>query len=88
MSKCICEKCKHFIQHYSFEYGVIRKIYCGHCMKTGRNCNMSCTHTQCDKYEPEDINQKYNSVKTYLIDYLKNIEQQLQDLKMYINKDA
>ena len=85
---CICEKCKYFIQHYSFESGFANKVFCGHCMKNGRKCRMSCTHTKCEQFEQNDNNVTREKLHKNVIDALTNIEYKLNDLKRFIQKDA
>ena len=88
MASCICEKCAHFVQHYSFDTGHPRKIFCGHCMKTGRNCNISSTHTKCDNYKPDNSDLKTKIIHDYIINNINDIHDKLNNLKHFIEKDA
>ena len=85
---CICEKCKHFIQHYSFESGFARKLYCGHCMKHDRHYKLSSSHTKCEQFESKDNLTTKEIIHKKIINALNDIQYKINDLKQYIQKDA
>ena len=68
MKKQICEKCKHYIQHYGISnYGGIFKIFCGHCLKH------QISKKECTKFEESPfVNNKEVINKVYLFNELIN----------------
>ena len=86
MNKCICESCKYFVPHYTFENGIIQESNCGHCSLNGRHYPKNPNHTICGLFK----NIEYDNVQPEnLISSIKNIEKQLEFIYLSIlKKDA
>lgn len=87
MRKCICEDCKYFIQHYSFDNGFASKLFCGHCNKHNRHYKLNYARTECEQFEQNDKLIKA-IMRKKIISTLNEVEQKLEDLKQFIQKDA
>lgn len=93
MKRQICEKCKHYVQHYGINAGGgIYKIYCGHCIVH------HISKKECSKFE-EDFalnnreiinktclfNQQINSLLNHIASLTENIENFTDEIKKLFN---
>ena len=88
MTSCICEKCVHFIQHYSFETGCPVKVYCGFCKITSRTRKLISNFTECKHFSASDKTLKSKIINKKLVNEINDIRNQLNSLKDFIEKNA
>ena len=81
MKREICEKCKHYVQHYGlYMYGGVYKINCGHCLEH------QMSKKQCTKFELiENLSKKDTYLFNRQVESMLNCVQSLsKELKLMI----
>lgn len=65
---CVCENCKHFIQHYVYKGGFFEKVGCGECGKEPTK-KITFRKKKCEDFlQKEDERQDFDDFKKVCMD--------------------
>ena len=84
-----CKHCKYFIQHYNIDYNFIYSVACGHCTKqpNPKIFRLYSGKQPCPYFEQKQ-NQSSTISKKSVIDLLTQLNLNIENLKLFLNKNA